>query len=88
MFQCRWGPLLRRPGLGALTGRPQRALDQGSQTREGEVCGQAGERGCAGRREREGVRPRHPLRERNRDSAVELGGDIQADRARPVSHIL
>lgn len=43
---------------------------------------------CAGRQERKGVGPRHPLRERNRDNAVELRGDIQADRARPVSHIL
>lgn len=68
MFQCRWGPLLRRPGLGALTGRPQRAPDQGSQTPEGEVCGQAGEKG---------VGPSHPLRERNRDDVVELGGDTR-----------
>ena len=64
-----WGPDWASP----------ESSDQGSQTREGEVCRQAGEKG---------VGPSHPLRERNRDNVVELGGDIPADRARPVSHVL
>lgn len=50
LLQQRWSPLLRRPGLGALTGRLQRAPDPGSQTCEGEVSGEAGVSSHFGRR--------------------------------------